>query len=184
MHRTLYSFTALTCIGLLSSCGENAPTESKPPLLIEGIRATASGVQITADCETALNEGKAAFDALEAQTGEATVESVFGQYETMADALTGIGDVWHLRSVHPDADVREAANACSERQSDFLSQIGLSRPYFDRIAAIDTTELTAVERHMVEEALEGFRRSGVDRDAATRQKIRMLQSDITALGNE
>ena len=184
MHRTLYSFAALTCIGLLSSCGENAPTESKPPLLIEGIRATASGVQITADCETALNEGKAAFDALEAQTGEATVESVFGQYETMADALTGIGDVWHLRSVHPDADVREAANACSEQQSDFLSQIGLSRPYFDRIAAIDTTQLTAVERHMVEEALEGFRRSGVDRDAATRQKIRTLQSDITALGNE
>ena len=37
---------------------------------------------------------------------------------------------------------------------------------------------------MEEEALEGFRRSGVDRDAATRQKIRTLQSDITALGNE
>jgi hypothetical protein len=35
---------------------------------------------------------------------------------------------------------------------------------------------------MVEEALEGFRRSGVDRDAATRQKIRTLQSDITAPG--
>ena len=93
MHRTLYSFAALTCIGLLSSCGENTPTESKPPLLTEGIRATASGVQITADCETALSEAKTAFDALEAQTGEATVESVFGQYETMADALTGIGDV-------------------------------------------------------------------------------------------
>ena len=184
MHRTLYPFAALTCIGLLSSCGNNTSIDSKPSVLIEGIRATASAEQITADCETALGEAKAAFVALEAQTGKATVERVFGQYEVMTDALTGIGDVWHLRSVHPNADVREAANTCSERQSDFLSQIGLSRPYFDRIAAIDTTELTAVERHMVEEALEGFRRSGVDRDAATRQKIRTLQSDITALGNE
>ena len=34
--------------------------------------------------------------------GEALIS---GDYETMADALTGIGDVWHLRSVHPDADV-------------------------------------------------------------------------------
>ena len=184
MHRTLYPIAALTCIGLLSSCGNNTSIDSKPPVLTEGIRATASAEQITADCETALGEAKAAFVALEAQTGKATVERVFGQYEVTTDALTGIGDVWHLRSVHPNADVREAANTCSERQSDFLSQIGLSRPYFDRIAAIDTTELTAVEQHMVEEALEGFRRSGVDRDAATRQKIRTLQSDITALGNE
>ena len=184
MHRTLYPFAALTCIGLMSSCGDNTSIDSKPSVLTEGIRATASAEQITADCETALGEAKAAFVALEAQTGKATVERVFGQYEVMTDALTGIGDVWHLRSVHPNADVREAANTCSERQSDFLSQIGLSRPYFDRIAAIDTTELSAVERHMVEEALEGFRRSGVDRDAATRQKIRTLQSDITALGNE
>ena len=184
MHRTLYQFAALTCIGLMSSCGDNTSIDSKPSVLIEGIRATASAEQITADCETALGEAKAAFVALEAQTGKATVERVFGQYEVTTDALTGIGDVWHLRSVHPNADVREAANTCSERQSDFLSQIGLSRHYFDRIAAIDTTELTAVERHMVEEALEGFRRSGVDRDAATRQKIRTLQSDITALGNE
>ena len=184
MHRTLYPIAALTCIGLLSSCGNNTSIDSKPSVLTEGIRATASAEQITADCETALGEAKAAFVALEAQTGKATVERVFGQYEVMTDALTGIGDVWHLRSVHPNADVREAANTCSERQSDFLSQIGLSRPYFDRIAAIDTTELSAVERHMVEEALEGFRRSGVDRDAATRQKIRTLQSDITALGNE
>lgn len=184
MHRTLYPFAALTCIGLMSSCGDNTSIDSKPSVLTEGIRATASAEQITADCETALGEAKAAFVALEAQTGKATVERVFGQYEVMTDALTRIGDVWHLRSVHPNADVREAANTCSERQSDFLSQIGLSRPYFDRIAAIDTTELTAVERHMVEEALEGFRRSGVDRDAATRQKIRTLQSDITALGNE
>jgi thimet oligopeptidase len=184
MHRTLYPIAALTCIGLLSSCGNNTSIDSKPSVLTEGIRATASAEQITADCETALGEAKAAFVALEAQTGKATVERVFGQYEVMTDALTGIGDVWHLRSVHPNADVREAANTCSERQSDFLSQIGLSRPYFDRIAAIDTTELTAVERHMVEEALEGFRRSGVDRDEETRQKIRTLQSDITALGNE
>ena len=62
--------------------------------------------------------------------------------------------------------------------------MGLSRPYYDRIAAIDTSDLDAVERYMVEEAVAGFQRSGVDRDEATRQKIRELQNEITAIGNE
>ena len=84
----------------------------------------------------------------------------------------------------PDADVRDAANNCSEEQSDFFSQIGLSRPYYDRIAAIDTSSLNDVERYMVEESLAGFRRSGVDKDEATRQQIRDLQNEITAIGNE
>ena len=112
------------------------------------------------------------------------MESVFGQYEKVGDALTLIGDVWHLRSVTSDAEVRDAANACSEKQSDFFSQVGLSRPYYDRIAAIDTSNLDTVERFMVEEAVAGFQRSGVDRDEATRQKIRELQNEITAIGNE
>ena len=37
---------------------------------------------------------------------------------------------------------------------------------------------------MVEESLAGFRRSGVDKDEATRQQIRDLQNEITAIGNE
>jgi thimet oligopeptidase len=169
---------------LIASCSNDQSVVSKKDMYIDGIRATASAEQITTDCDAALNKAKTEFAALEGQTGEATVETVFGQYEEVSNALTGIGDVWHLRSVHPDADVRDAANKCSERQSDFFSQIGLSRPYYDRVALIDTSDLDAIERHMVEETLAAFRRSGVDKDEATRQKIRALQNEITAIGNE
>ncbi|MEC8633498.1 MAG: M3 family metallopeptidase [Pseudomonadota bacterium] len=184
MNRARNTLLALTITGQLTSCGENVSVAPEQNILIDGIRATANGEQITADCDTALNKAKAEFAALEAQTGDATVDTVFGQYERVGDALTGIGDVWHLRSVHPDADVRDAANKCSEEQSDFFSQIGLSRPYYDRIAAIDTSNLNDVERHMVEESLASFRRSGVDKDEASRQQILDLQNEITAIGNE
>ena len=169
---------------LIASCSNDQSVVSTKDMLIEGIRANASAEQIATDCDAALNKAKTEFASLEGQTGEATVETVFGQYEKVSDALTGIGDVWHLRSVHPDADVRDAANKCSERQSDFFSQIGLSRPYYDRVASIDTSGLDDIERHMVEESLAAFRRSGVDKDEATRQKIRTLQNEITAIGNE
>ncbi|MEC8158600.1 MAG: M3 family metallopeptidase [Pseudomonadota bacterium] len=184
MNRARNTLLALTITGQLTSCGENVSVAPEQNILIDGIRATANGEQITADCDTALNKAKAEFAALEAQTGDPTVDTVFGQYERVRDALTGIGDVWHLRSVHPDADVRDAANKCSEEQSDFFSQIGLSRPYYDRIAAIDTSNLNDVERHMVEESLASFRRSGVDKDEASRQQILDLQNEITAIGNE
>ena len=128
MNRARTNHLVLTAASLITSCGGEMPATPETNLLVDGIRATANGEQITADCEAALSEAKAEFAALEAQTGEATVELVFGQYERVGDALTGIGDVWHLRSVHPNADVRDAANKCSEEQSDFFSQIGLSRP--------------------------------------------------------
>ena len=123
MNRARLNLLALTVAGLISSCGGKMPATPTTNLLVDGIRATANGEQITADCEAALSEAKVEFAALEAQTSEATVERVFGQYERVGDALTGIGDVWHLRSVHPNADVRDAANKCSEEQSDFFSHI-------------------------------------------------------------
>ena len=123
MQRSLTATLSLITLGLLTACGNDSmPIEEKSPMLIQGIRATASGEQIAAECDVALENAKAEFAILEAQTGPATVESVFGQYEKVGDALTLIGDVWHLRSVHPDAEVRDAANACSEKQSDFFSE--------------------------------------------------------------
>ena len=138
MNRVRNNLLVLIVASLVTSCDGEMAAAPATNVLVDGIRATADGGQITADCEAALSEAKAEFAALEAQTGEATVDIVFGQYERIGDTLTGIGDVWHLRSVHPDGDVRDAANKCSEEQSDFFSQIALSRPYYDRIAAIDT----------------------------------------------
>ena len=172
MQRSLTATLSLITLGLLTACGNDSmPIEEKPPMLIEGIRATASGAQIAADCDVALENAKAEFAFLEAQTGPATVESVFGQYEKVGDALTLIGDVWHRDRFTPMQRFAMRPTPVVKTIRLF-SQVGLSRPYYDRIAAIDTSNLDTVERFMVEEAVAGFQRSGVDRDEATRQKIR------------
>lgn len=184
MLRARHTLFSLVGIGLISSCATTIPVDPDKNLLIEGIRATASAEQITEECGVALGQAKAEFARLEAQTGAATVESVFGQYEKVSDALTKIGDVWHLRSVHPEADVREAATKCSEQQIDFYAQMDLSRPFYDRVSAIDTSRLDNTEQYMVNKTLAEFKRSGVNQDEATRQKIRELQNEITEIGNK
>ena len=70
MQRSLTATLSLITLGLLTACGnESMPIEEKPPMLIEGIRATASGEQIAAECDAALENAKAEFAILEAQTG-------------------------------------------------------------------------------------------------------------------
>ena len=180
MKHVLFSaLIPLASILTLTSCSSDTPD-----ILIEGIRATASAQQISSDCDVALDIASSEFKSLENQTGAATLSSVFGQYEKIVDALVPVGDVWHIRSVHPDAEVRAAANTCSERQSDFYSQISLSRLLYERVSAIDTQDLSQSERYMVEQTVKDFQRSGVDRDAETRQRIRNLQKEITSIGNE
>jgi thimet oligopeptidase len=180
MKRLLHSaLFPLISVSLLVSCSGH-----QPEILVDGIRATATAEQIVSDCNMALNNASAELKALEEQKGQATLTSVYGQYEKIVDALVPIGDVWHIRSVHPDSDVRSAANECSEKQSDFYSQISLSRPVYDRISAIRQGDLSASELFMVQNAIDDFKRSGVDRGDATRKRIRELQKEITAIGNE
>ena len=117
MHRMFSVVLSILLITLVASCGEAQRVFAPKPLLVDGIRVASSGAEIAAHCDIALEDAKAEFASLEAQTSDATVETVFGQYENVVGALTSVGDVWYLRSVYPDADVRDAATQCSEKQS-------------------------------------------------------------------
>ncbi len=152
-------------------------------MIENGIRAITTDSQIDMDCKSAIRKAMSEFSILEEQKGPASIDTVFGQYEKIIDALIPIGDVWYLRSVHPDELVREAATRCAQQISDFQSQLSLSRALFNRFKAIDVSTLDPIEKHMVEQTIAEYRRSGVDRDEATRKKIRALQNEITAIGN-
>ena len=134
-------------------------------------------------CEGTLAKARKAFAAIEDDTRPATVEHVFGAYDQMAFDLQAVRHVWYMKSVHPDADFRDAAEKCSQDYSDFDDSLNLSRKFYDRVAAIDLEPLGASERFMVENELREFRQSGVDRDQATRDQVRALKREITELGN-
>lgn len=157
---------------------------AKDKMLTSGIDPSLSGEQITKLCDDIMANAEASFKELESATGKANLKSVIGAFDSIVDDMMPIRHVWHMRSVHPDKDVRDAANACSEKQSDFFTQTGLSKGYYQRIAAIDTSKLSTTEKYMIENALSDFRRAGVDKDEETGKKLRSLQQEITEIGNE
>jgi thimet oligopeptidase len=139
--------------------------------------------ELTSLCEATLSAAEAAFIAIEKDTSVATLESVFGAFDAVLTDLQPIQHTNYLSNVHPSVDIREAAQACSRDLANFRNSHSLSRKFYERIAAIDTSDLSAAEIKMIEDRLRNSRLSGVDRDDATRERVGQLKREITEIGN-
>jgi thimet oligopeptidase len=88
------------------------------------------------------------------------------------------------RNVHPDPRLRDAAER-SEQEVDALStELSLDRGLYDALLAVDTAGADGATRFLVEKALRDFRRAGVDRDEATRARVRALREELVRIGQE
>ncbi len=179
--------SGVTMALVLTACdttgGGSAPAEPLVSTAVDGWDYTMPAAELADLCASALTQAKAQFAAIESDTGPATLESVYGPYDDMGRTLQTIQHVWHMKSVHPEADVRDAATQCAEDYSDFASGIGLSRDFYNRVAAIDTDGLSSAEQLMVANQIRDFRQAGVDKDQATRDAVRALRKEITEIGN-
>lgn len=168
---------------LTTPTADTAALESTP-LRVDGISPNLGALAYQQLCERSVQRAQAAFAVLESRRDTATLQSVVGGMQNITYELQDINQSWYMSSVHPDAEVRQAATQCSERYTDFQTQVSLSRPYYDRLTAIDFATLNFRERFLVAENLRAYRRLGVDKDAETRTRIRSLNQEITELGNQ
>lgn len=94
------------------------------------------------------------------------------------DARIALADVFALSSllsvVHPDAAVLEAAEGFQIEARQFSTDLHLDVEVFDRLASLADAPLETGARRVLEDALRDFRRGGVDRDDATRERVREL----------
>src|SRR5215472_14106865 len=99
---------------------------------------------------------------------------------------------WHLRMagsqahvmfmVHPLAPVRDAAQSLSQVVAAEGVKLSLNRDVYKALETLDTSNEDAATKYYLERTLLGYRLSGVDRDDATRDKIRELADKTTELG--
>ncbi|WP_445258222.1 M3 family metallopeptidase [Nocardioides aurantiacus] len=98
-------------------------------------------------------------------------------------ALSGVLSVVSLLgAVHPDAAVRDAAEAHELEARRFATDVYLDATVHARLAALDADALDAPARRVLTDALRAFRRAGVDRDEATRERVRTLDARAQELG--
>jgi len=141
----------------------------------EGLRKAAS------DDLSAAREAVAAFKALPA---DAPSETVLAAWDAVGRPLNRSAGLVHLFfQVHPDEKVRGACAEIEQDISRFHTELSLDRAAFARLEGADPAALSdPVARRLLEHELRDFRRSGVDRDDATRERVVTLREQLVELG--
>jgi thimet oligopeptidase len=86
--------------------------------------------------------------------------------------------------VHPSKPFRDAAQVCEQEASQLLTDISLDKDMYNVLASLDGSKLDPAGSYFLRTSLRDYHRSGVDRDDATRAKIRQLQDELVKIGQE
>ncbi len=174
--------------GALTACGgaEKAPPPPTPkPAVKPAKKAPPSNAELLRSrCDKNLQAAKGARNALVARKGaERTLAATLADLNEMQIALTNAeaeSSLW--RSVHPDAPTREVAAKCEQETAALSTKLSLDRELYEVFSGFAGKGETAQEQRLVRKTLQDFKRSGVDKDEATRTKIKGLNDEIVKVG--
>jgi thimet oligopeptidase len=122
----------------------------------------------------------AALKGLKAATGGTAVLAAYDEATAALGAAANRSSL--AREVHPDAAFRDAARECEQRIDALNVEISQDRGVYDALAAVDLSKTDAPTRHWMQRTLLDFRRAGVDRDDATRARVKALNEELLKLG--
>jgi len=117
-----------------------------------------------------------------AVTGQRTVENTLRPFDDAQAELAAVGQQSSLLdSVHPEKEVRDKAQALTQKVSEVGTLLSLNQDVYRALSAIDLSSADSATRHYLERTLLQYRLSGVDRDDATRARIKELQDKATEI---
>ena len=135
------------------------------------------------ECTAGLEKAKAQFSVLEQVQGDKTVASVLTPLNQLWMTIDyGVNRAGLFGAVHPDQAVRDAADTCEQEYRKLVTTISLSRPLYDAVSVVDVSKEDEVTQRYFKHVLRDFRRSGVNKDAATRDQVRKLTDELVQIG--
>jgi thimet oligopeptidase len=117
--------------------------------------------------------------------GRRTIANTLVPYDALMRELDQAASATGLiQKVHPDSALREAADRSDRKVSVLATEISLDRRVFEAVQAMDLKGADPVTRYYVHRILRDFRLAGVDRDSATRARIKQLRKELVVIGQE
>lgn len=148
--------------------------------------ATAAGrldpAHLQAWVQGRLDAVKANINRLLGVKGARTVENTLRAFDDATAELSAAGSqIQLLDSVYPDKAIRDKAQDLAQAIAQAGTELSLNQDVYHALRAIDLAHADGATRHYLERTLLQYRLAGVDKDAATRAKIRELQDKATLL---
>jgi len=128
-----------------------------------------------------LSAANAAIAQLTSYKGPRTIDSTIAPFD---DAVRQINSAIYLaalmQQVHPDASFRDKATEMVRKASAAQTDLSLNRDVYRALSGLDISKADAATQYYVKRQLLEFRLAGVDKDDATRAKLKKLNDDLTA----
>jgi len=117
--------------------------------------------------------------------GPRSIDNTLRPYDDMLLELDAVSSQAQLiQSVHPEERMRQTAEKISQKASALGTEISLNRGVFDALSAVDASHADAETRYYLTRTLRDFRLAGVDKDDATRKRIKELRDELVVIGQE
>lgn len=121
-----------------------------------------------------------AIDQIVAVKGPRTIENTLVPYDEATRQLNAAAYFADLvQKVNPDAAFRDRATAMTVKVSGVATSLSLNRDVYQALSALDVSKSDPATRYYVQRQLLEFRLAGVDKDDATRAKLKKLQDQLT-----
>ncbi len=132
-----------------------------------------------------LAHAKVLLDQMLAVKGARTIENTLRPYDDVLLELDAVSSQAQLvQSVHAVEGFRQTAEKVSQRAGTFGTELSLNRGVYDALTAIDASKADAETQYYVTRTLRDFRLAGVDKDEATRTRIKALRDELVVIGQD
>jgi thimet oligopeptidase len=137
------------------------------------------------ECRGAIDAAKGLLAQILAAPRPRTLENTLEPYNSMAIELgNAVQRAALFSEVHPDAVFRAAAEQGVKDVSSYQTEVSQNPALHAALSAVDVSRADEVTRRVIAHTLRDFRRAGVDKDEATRKRLKDLSDAMTATGLE
>ncbi len=127
-----------------------------------------------------LAAGQRSIDTLLSAKGPRTIENTLVPFDEAVHQNNSAGYFAELmEQVHPDATFRDRATLMLTKASAAQTAVALNHEVYNALAALDLSKADAATRFYVQRQLLEFRLAGVDKDDATRARLKKLNDQAT-----
>jgi thimet oligopeptidase len=124
---------------------------------------------------------QAHIDTLLAVKGTRTLDNTLRAYDEASRELDLAGSgASLLTNASPNKDLRDVGDEVSQKVSAQATALSLNVDVYNALKTIDSSKADAATRYYLDHTLLEYRLSGIDKDAATREKVRKLSDQLTA----
>ena len=162
-----------------------APPRHELPVGAAAARLAGPASEFAAACKDAVARAHAGLEALKGMPAPRDTLATLTGYDDATAVINDLDFQAELaRQASPDGEMRKAGEDCDREIQALGTAIYQDRALYDVLSGLDLSGQDGSTVWWMKRDLLEFRRAGVDRDDATREKVRKLNDEVVAIGQE